>query len=337
VTPVASFIHNRDFDFQAPATLGEIERALHAPPAKLDYHRLALHAFGDSIAANMMLVGCAYQRGWLPLTERALVRAIELNGVAVPLNLAAFRWGRFIAAFPDQVDTLTAKEEAQQPLAGMSLDEIIAHRVRHLTAYQSERLADRYRARVAQIRTLDAKFGPDEELTRAVAINYAKLLAYKDEYEVARLFADPAFQAGLDATFEGKTKLAFHLAPPLLSRLDPNLGRPRKIEFGPWIMRLFHALAAMRGLRGTPFDIFGYGAERRRERGLIATYERGLDRIAANLSAENYACAVALAALPDQVRGFGPVKMAAIDKFEREWRKLEKQLKLPNTQPARAA
>ncbi|HEY3917212.1 MAG TPA: indolepyruvate ferredoxin oxidoreductase family protein [Stellaceae bacterium] len=340
VTPVASFIHNRDFDFQAPATLGEIERALHAPPAKLDFHRLALHAFGDSIAANMMLVGCAYQHGWLPLTERALIRAIELNGVAVALNLAAFRWGRFIAAFPNRVDTLIAEEELQRPLAAMSLDEIIAHRARHLAAYQNERLVQRYRTRIAQIRALDAKLGRDEELTRAVAINYAKLLAYKDEYEVARLFADPAFQAGLDETFEGKTKLAFHLAPPLLSRLDPNIGRPRKIEFGAWIVPVFRMLASLRGLRGTPLDIFGYGAERRRERGLIATYERGLDRIAATLCAENYACAVALAALPDQVRGFGPVKMKAIDRFEREWRTLADRLlhpSSPSTQPARAA
>jgi indolepyruvate ferredoxin oxidoreductase len=339
VTPVASFIHDRDFDFQAPATLNVIERALKEPPAKLDFHHLALHAFGDSIAANMMLVGCAYQRGWLPVSERALTRAIELNGVAVALNLAAFQWGRFIAAFPERIDELTAREEKHRPLAAMSLTEIIEHRAQHLTAYQSRRLADRYRERVAQIRRVESSIGKGEELTRAVAINYAKLLAYKDEYEVARLFTDPSFKAGLDESFDGKTTLAFHLAPPLLSRVDPNTGRPKKIEFGPWVLSLFGVLASLKGLRGTPLDIFGYGEERRRERELIATYEGGLDLVAAKLSADNYPCAIALAALPEMVRGFGPVKMKAIDRFEREWRKLQPQLlnPAPETQPAEAA
>jgi indolepyruvate ferredoxin oxidoreductase len=339
VTPVASFIHDRDFDFQAPATLDVIERALHEPAAKLDFHHLALHAFGDSIAANMMLVGHAYQRGWLPVTERALVRAIELNGVAVALNLAAFQWGRFLAAFPDQADALAAKEARHRPLAAMSLNDIIEHRAAHLTAYQNAHLAQHYRDRVAQIRRAETTHGKGEELTRAVAINYAKLLAYKDEYEVARLFTDASFQAGLDETFDGKTSLKFHLSPPLFARLDPNTGRPKKIELGAWIVPVFRMLAALKGLRGTPLDIFGYGAERRRERALIATYEHGLDLIGAKLSGDNYACAIALATLPDKVRGYGPVKMEAIDQFEREWQTLQQQLlhPAPDTQPARAA
>jgi indolepyruvate ferredoxin oxidoreductase len=339
VTPVASFIHDRDFDFQVPGTITAIERALLEEPAKLDFHRLALHAFGDSIAANMMLVGCAYQRGWLPVSERALTRAIQLNGVAVSLNLAAFQWGRFIAAFPERVDALTTEEEKHRPLATMSVTEIIEHRAQHLTAYQSKRLARRYRERMAQIRRAEATIGTGEELTRAVAINYAKLLSYKDEYEVARLFADRAFTAGLAETFEGKTTLAFHLAPPLLSRMDRNTGRPKKIEFGPWILSLFRIMAPFKFLRGTPLDIFGYGAERRRERALIATYEGGIDLIAAKLTADNYACAIALAALPDMVRGYGPVKMKAIDGFERTWQKLQPQLlnPAPDMQPAEAA
>jgi indolepyruvate ferredoxin oxidoreductase len=339
VTPVASFIHDRDFDFQAPATLDMIERALHEPPAKLDFHHLALHAFGDSIAANMMLVGCAYQRGWLPVSERALTRAIELNRVAVPLNLAAFLLGRFIGAFPERADELTAKEEKHRPLAAMSLADIIEHRAQHLTAYQNKRLARRYREHVAQIRRAEAAVGKGEKLTRAVAINYAKLLAYKDEYEVARLFTDPSFKAGLDETFEGKTTLAFHLAPPLLSRIDPNTGRPKKIEFGSRILSLFRVLASLKRLRGTPLDIFGYSAERRRERALIHTYEDGLDLIVAKLNADNYPCTIALASLPDMVRGFGPVKMKAIERFEREWQKLQPELlnPAPETQPAEAA
>ena len=338
VTPVASFIHDRDFDFKASASLGEIERALHEAPALLDFHHLALRAFGDSIAANMMLVGCAYQRGWLPLTERALTRAIELNGVAVALNLEAFRWGRYLAAFPDRIEALTAKEERDRPLAAMSLDEIIEHRARHLTDYQNEALARRYRHRVAQIRRIEAGIGPAEDLTRAAAINYAKLLAYKDEYEVARLFADPAFRAGLDETFDGKTSLSFHLSPPLIAGFDRDLGRPRKIKLGAWMMPVFRVLAAMRPLRGTKLDLFGWSAERRRERSLVATYEHGLDLIATHLTADNYACAVALATLPDQVRGFGPVKMTAIDRFDREWQKLQDRLLHPSPpQRVRAA
>jgi indolepyruvate ferredoxin oxidoreductase len=221
----------------------------------------------------------------------------------------------------------------------MSLTEIIEHRSQHLTAYQNRRLAARYRDRVAQIRGVESSVGKGDELTRAVAINYAKLLAYKDEYEVARLFANPSFKAGLDEIFEGKTALAFHLAPPLLSRMDPNTGRPKKIAFGPSIMPLFRVLASLKKLRGTPLDFFGYGAERRRERGLIQTYESGLDLIAAKLSVDNYPCAIALASLPDMVRGFGPVKMKAIDRFEREWAKLQPQLlnPAPETQPAQAA
>ena len=199
--------------------------------------------------------------------------------------------------------------------------------------------ARRYRERVAQLRRLDSALGKSDELSRAVAIDYAKLLAYKDEYEVARLFTDPAFRVGLDETFEGKTRLSFHLAPPLFSKFDPNSGRPRKIEFGAWIMPVFRGLAALKKLRGTPLDVFGYGAERRRERALIAAYEHGLDLIAAELNGDNYACAVAMAALPDQVRGYGPVKMKAIDRFEREWEALRDRLlhPSPETQPARAA
>ena len=156
---------------------------------------------------------------------------------------------------------------------------------------------------------------------------------------MARLFADPSFQAGLGETFEGKTALSFHLSPPLLARIDPNSGRPKKIEFGAWIMPVFRVLASLKKLRGTPLDIFGYGAERRRERALIETYEGGLDLIAAKLSGDNYPCAIALAALPDMVRGFGPVKMKAIERFEREWQKLQPQLlnPAPETQPAEAA
>jgi len=341
-TPVAGFIRDRDFDFRAGSTLSIIERAAQKPAYELDFHRLALRLFGDTIAANLMIVGAAYQLGWLPLSEMALLRAIELNGVAVPLNLEAFRAGRYVAAFPDQVEALLGKREHGPALANMTLAEIIAHRARHLTAYQDRGLAERYRAAVARIAEREKSLGAGDQLARAVAINYAKLLAYKDEYEVARLFVDPAFQAGLSETFDGSRSISFHLAPPLLARFDRNLGRPRKMKLGAWILPVFRLLASLRRIRGTALDLFGWTPERRRERALIKTYEGGLAMIAAGLTRTNHACAVALASLPDQVRGFGPVKMKAMDRFDRDWQTLENQFRVqpslsPGNDNARAA
>jgi indolepyruvate ferredoxin oxidoreductase len=329
-TPVAGFIRDRDLDFRAAPTLSIVERAAQKPAHKLDFHRVALRLFGDTIAANLMIVGCAYQLGWLPVSEAALRRAIELNAVAVPLNLEAFRAGRYVAAFPDQVETLLGKRERGPALTEMSLPEIIAHRARHLTAYQDQRLAERYHDAVARIAAREIGLDTGDQLARAVAINYAKLLAYKDEYEVARLFVDPAFRAGLNDTFEGPLSLSLHLAPPLLARFDRNLQRPRKVKFGAWIFPIFRTLAALRRVRGTPLDLFGWTTERRREKRMIKTYEAGLASIAAELTPANYACAIALASLPDQVRGFGPVKMAAMDRFDRDWKTLENQLRTPS-------
>ena len=321
-TPVASFIRERDFDFRAGATLSIIEAAVQNPACERDFHGLAQRLFGDAIAANLMIVGCAYQLGWLPVSEAALLRAVELNGVAVELNREAFRAGRCVAAFPDRIDALLGAPRGAA-LSEMNLADIIDHRARHLTKYQNRRLAERYRKTVALIAEREARLGTSDRLVRAVAINYAKILAYKDEYEVARLFADPAFRAGLNETFDGSFSVAFHLAPPFLARFDRNLQRPRKMKFGAAMLPVFRALAALRPLRGTPLDLFGWTKERRRERQLIATYERGLGLIAAELAAANHACAIALASLPDQVRGFGPVKMKALDRFDRDWAALE--------------
>jgi indolepyruvate ferredoxin oxidoreductase len=204
----------------------------------------------------------------------------------------------------------------------MTLDEIISHRARHLIAYQDARLAEKYRAAVSRIRAMESKLG-SEALTRAVAINYAKVLAYKDEYEVARLLTDPAFERELKETFEGDGKLSFHLAPPLISRIDPDLGRPKKKTFSEGMRLPLRWVARMKGLRGTALDLFGRTEERRRERGLIKTYEAMLDEVAVSLSAENKFAAIALASAPDQVRGFGPVKMAAFAKFDAQWPQLQ--------------
>jgi indolepyruvate ferredoxin oxidoreductase len=175
---------------------------------------------------------------------------------------------------------------------------------------------------VSRIRAIESKFGSDS-LTRAVAINYAKVLAYKDEYEVARLLTDPVFEQELKETFEGDGKLSFHLAPPLISKIDPDLGRPKKKRFGEGMRLPLRWVAKLKSLRGTAFDIFGRTEERQRERALIRTYEAMLDEVAGSLSAENRFAAVALASAPDPVRGFGPVKMAAFEKFDKQWPQLQ--------------
>jgi indolepyruvate ferredoxin oxidoreductase len=215
-------------------------------------------------------------------------------------------------------------ERAARTLDDMSLDEVIAHREAHLTAYQSRGLASRYRKLVDKVRAKG-----DDDLTRAVAVNYAKVLAYKDEYEVARLFLHPDFKKQMTETFEGSPDVTFHLAPPLLAKFDKNLGRPRKMKFGAYLWRVFRLLAAMKWLRATPLDPFRWSKERQRERALIRTYERGIDRMLAKLNSENHAAAVAVAAAPDKVRGFGPVKLASLDKFDAEWPALLAALDAP--------
>jgi indolepyruvate ferredoxin oxidoreductase len=319
--PVANFIQDRDFDFRAKDHLATIEAASRVA-AKLDFHGLAIKALGDAIATNLMMVGYAWQRGLVPISEAAILEAIGLNAVSVDFNRAAFGWGRFAAAFPDRLDGMLGELARPRALFDMSLDAVIEHRAAHLEAYQDRRLAKRYRETVARIRARENAVADSEVLTRAVAINYAKVLAYKDEYEVGRLFADPAFAKGMTDTFEGAPAVTFHLAPPLLSRRDPNTGRPKKIAFGPGLMPVFRVLAALKPLRRTPLDPFRWSEERRRERALIRTYEAGLALVMRDLTPQNYACSVAIAAAPDSVRGYGPVKLAALDHFDREWLEL---------------
>jgi len=284
-----------------------------------DFHRLAVKALGDEIASNLMMVGYAYQQGLLPISAASLKRAIELNNVAVPFNLAAFEWGRHAAAFPDRIAALLESEKPARVLADMTLDQLIGHRGDHLTLYQGRALATRYRKLVDKVRQRERTVGAGEELARAVAVNYAKVLAYKDEYEVARLFLHPDFKKQLRETFDGKPDVTFHLAPPLLAKFDKNLGRPRKMKFGAYLWRVFRLLAAMKFLRATPLDPFRWSKERKRERALIKAYERGIDQVLAKLNPGNYPAALAVAQAPDAVRGFGPVKLAALDKFDREW------------------
>jgi indolepyruvate ferredoxin oxidoreductase len=319
--PVANFVRERDFDFRQDGVLQAIRDTVKPGPRIVDFHRLATRVIGDAIAANMMMVGYAWQLGLVPLSGAALMRAIELNGVAIEMNKTAFRWGRVAAADPERIAELLVPSKDERPLEDMAVDEIISHRAAHLTAYQDTVLAEKYRAAVSRVRALEDRVGSDA-LTRAVAINYAKLLAYKDEYEVARLLTDPAFEKELKETFEGDGKLSFHLAPPLISKVDPDLGRPKKRRFGEGMRMPLRWVARMKALRGTKLDLFGRTEERKRERGLIKTYEAMLDEVAGSLTAENRFAAIALASAPDAVRGYGPVKLAAMDRFDAQWPQL---------------
>src|SRR5882757_3482149 len=285
--PIADFIMNRDFNFQSRKVNHILETALRKDSSFFDFTKPAEILLGDSIATNMLMMGYAYQKGLLPLSAVAIEQAIEINGVAIKMNTQAFQLGRLAAADPARLADMMKGQDATvapKTLDAMSLDEIVAHRSALLTDYQNEKLAERYRKLVTQVRDAAGNGGFGDALPRAVAINYAKLLAYKDEYEVARLYTDGNFEKQLRDQFVGDFKFNFNLAPPLLGGGTDALGRPKKRAFGSWMMPVFRLLARLRGLRGTPFDIFGTSADRKLERDLIAGYERDIATVLGLLS-----------------------------------------------------
>jgi indolepyruvate ferredoxin oxidoreductase len=265
---------------------------------------------GDAIATNMFMLGYAYQKGWVPLAGESLVRAIELNNVAVEFNKKALLWGRRAAIDPARVERLATPTEVIPISQALSRnpDELIARRAEYLTAYQNAAYATRYKTLVERARAAEARLGAGTALTEAVARYYFKLLAYKDEYEVARLYADPAFARKVEAMFEGGYKLKFHLAPPIFNRPDPRTGEASKSQFGAWMMVAFRILAKLKGLRGTPLDIFGLSEERKTERRLIVQYEAVVAEMLERLDRENLNLAVEIASVPEHIRGFGHVK-----------------------------
>jgi indolepyruvate ferredoxin oxidoreductase len=314
VIPTADFILNRDFNFQSRKVNSVLETALRKDSSFFDFTKPAEMLLGDSIATNIMMMGYAYQRGLLPLSAEAIEQAIEVNGVSIKMNKQAFRLGRLAAADPARLAAMMKGQDAiaaPKTLDAMSLDEIIAHRAALLKDYQDEKLAERYRKLVGQVRDAALNGGYGEALPRAVAINYAKLLAYKDEYEVARLYTDGRFEQQLKDQFEGDIKISFNLAPPILSRGVDALGRPKKRAFGAWLMPVFRTMASLRFLRGTALDIFGYSGDRKLERELIAAYERDVTAALGALSPVTIDTAVELLSLPDRIRGYGPVKEKA--------------------------
>lgn len=310
----------RNADYSLPAE--RLKRAISgaAGPGRchfVDASRLATALLGNSIGGNMFMLGFAYQAGALPLSAEALERAIEMNGEAVPMNIAAFRYGRRAAVEPAALEALIAppsQQEYDSLRLSQSYGETVERRVAFLTAYQSARYARRYRTWADKIRMAETEKAPGQSaLSESVARYLFKLMAYKDEYEVARLYTDTSFVERVHSTFDaGKLRFEFHLAPPLLARRDPATGEPKKISFGPWILKAFAVLSKFKFLRGTPLDPFGYTADRRTERKLLADYERLLSEIVKSLSSYNHRAAVALTSLPEKIRGFGPVKERSI-------------------------
>jgi indolepyruvate ferredoxin oxidoreductase len=307
-TMTSDFTRNADLEFPEKRLRDALMEATGARALDfIDATGLALGLLGDSIGANMLMVGFAYQKGLLPLSAAAIERALELNGVAVDFNKQAFLWGRRAAHDREAVFSLIRPAEAKQdhPSQGRFIDDRIAD----LTRYQNAAYARRYGALVERVHATEAQIAKGKTgLVDAVARSYFKLLAYKDEYEVARLFTDGEFHRRLRQQFEGPIKLTFHLAPPLISARDPLTGGLKKRAFGPWMMTAFRLLARLKGLRGTPFDIFGYTADRRMERQMIADYEAIIDEMLQGLSADNHALAMEIAGLPMGIRGFGHVK-----------------------------
>ncbi len=279
----------------------------------IDVQDLTARLMGDKIAANMMLTGFAWQRGHLPLSLQAIEAAVELNDVAVDFNKRAFDWGRRLAHSPEMVDKILSPEE---PVDG-SLKGLLKTLVNELSSYQDASYARRFLNAVTRVQVAEQRASPGSEvLSRTVAINLHKLMAYKDEYEVARLFTDGRFEAELNSQFSGDYKVTYHMAPPLIARRDVRTGIPRKMAFGGWLKPVLKVIAGMRRLRATPFDIFGYSEERKKERARIDTYMETLERIMGGLNANNLETALQIADLPKRVRGFGHIKDANAAKTE---------------------
>ncbi len=296
---------------------------------------------GNSIAANMFMVGYAFQKGALPLAAESIEAAIEMNGEAVAMNKAAFRWGRRAALDLSGIETLIPNAAATDDnrRLSQSLDEIVARRIAFLTDYQNAAYAKRYSDLVEKVRVAEEGKTPGRTgFAEAVARNLFKLMAYKDEYEVARLYTDGTFTKQIEQTFEpGSLRFEFHLAPPLLARVDKTTGEPRKMSLGPWMMKAFGVLRRFKGLRGTAFDPFGYTAERRTERKLIAEYEALLSEVLGKLNPDNHPLAVGLAVIPEKIRGFGHVKLRSLKTAKADEAALLEQFRTGGAQMLKAA
>jgi len=306
------FTRNANIQFPAQSLRRTITNGVGDSNAEfVDATRIATALMGDSIATNLFMLGFAFQRGLVPVSSEAINKAIELNGAAVKMNQAAFLWGRRAAVDPAAIERLIAPKAEVAPAMKISLtlEEIVARRVEFLTGYQNAAYADKYRTLVDRVKQAESSRAKGlGGLSEAVARYFFKLLAYKDEYEVARLYADPAFMQKIRSQFEGDYKLHFHLAPPLLAKRDRTTAELRKSEYGTWVFTAFKLLAKLRGLRGTPLDVFGYTRERQTERRLIGEYEATVEELIGKLNVDNHALAVKIASIPEEIRGYGHIK-----------------------------
>jgi indolepyruvate ferredoxin oxidoreductase len=323
LAPTADFTLNTDTRYDTRRIMTSIADACGANRTEnFDASRIATALMGDAIAANMFLLGHALQRGLVPVSVEAMERAIEINGAAIAFNKKALAWGRLHAIHPLAVERAAAPPAPPAPVP-QTLDEIVEHRARHLANWQNRAWADRYRRLVTLARDAEATRARGfDGFAKAVALGAAKLMSYKDEYEVARLYSDGEFQRKLRAEFDGDLRLSVHLAPPLISRPDPLTGKIAKRQFGPWMFHLFPLLARLKVLRGTRFDPFGYFAERQHERQMIEDYTTLITELSRDLSPANHGVAVQLAALPEEMRGYGYIKERNVAKA------LEKQKRL---------
>ncbi|MES2264803.1 MAG: indolepyruvate ferredoxin oxidoreductase family protein [Pseudomonadota bacterium] len=323
--PPGTFAQNADWQYPVAEVRALINESVGDKADFIDATKLATALMGDSIAANLFMLGYAWQKGRIPLTEAALLRAIELNGVGVESNKKSFLWGRRAAVDLKRVEKIALPVQSVIVQMPQSLDTVINKRIDFLTAYQDAGYAAAYAELVAQVRSRETALGLGGKLTGAVAKSLFKLMAYKDEYEVARLYTDGRFVEQLQQQFEGNFSLKFNLAPPLLSKKDAK-GHLVKAEYGSWVWKAFKLLARCKGLRGGAFDIFGYTDERKMERALIVEYRELVTSLLARLTADNHDTAIALAALPEKVRGFGHVKEKAVVGFHAEKARLLAQM-----------
>jgi indolepyruvate ferredoxin oxidoreductase len=318
-TPTAAFVHNANWQNPAEACAAEIAKAVGVTGiGAFNADAASIKLMGDSIYTNPMMLGYAWQKGWIPLEYASLMRAIELNAVAVDNNKTAFEWGRRAAHDLPSVEKLFASAQViSMPAPRQGLPELVARRVAFLTDYQNAAYAKRYESFVNRVQQAESALGKTL-LTQAVAKSLFKLMAYKDEYEVARLHTDRSFLDKVGAMFEGDFKLNYHLAPPMIAKQNDK-GELQKQKFGPWMLTGFKLLARLKGLRGTALDPFGRTEERRMERALIAQYEASIEEVLRTLDADNHAAALDIARIPELIKGYGHVKARHVEAAQQQW------------------
>jgi indolepyruvate ferredoxin oxidoreductase len=327
-TPTAAFVKNANWANPAEACAAEIAGAVGAKAvAAFNADLAATKLMGDSIYTNPMMLGYAWQQGWIPLGLQSLVRAIELNGVAVENNKVAFEWGRRAAHDPGSVEQLLAPAQVIEFRKRETLEDLVARRVEFLTAYQNAGYARSYRDFVEKVRLAELPLGKSS-LAESVARNLFKLMSYKDEYEVARLHAETGFHEKIAAMFEGDYKVHYHLAPPLVAKRNEK-GELQKKKYGPGMLAGFRVLAKLKVLRGTALDVFGRTEERRGERALIGEYRASVEQVLAGLNPGNHALATEIARIPEQIKGFGHVKARNLAAARVQWDQLLRQWQQP--------